>query len=105
MRTLLLAMVGLIMLVGCASSEERLTIAPASAPSEGPMARPPARERVRMTTSAGTIVLELDREKAPVSVANFLGYVHVNHGCPRGDYGVSYSGQNHFRHIKPGDFL
>lgn len=30
---------------------------------------------VDMKTSMGNIVLELDREKAPVTVANFLGYV------------------------------
>jgi peptidyl-prolyl cis-trans isomerase A (cyclophilin A) len=33
------------------------------------------REFVVMETSMGTIVLELDREKAPISVANFLAYV------------------------------
>lgn len=31
--------------------------------------------RVRMVTSYGDIVLELDREKAPKTVQNFLGYV------------------------------
>jgi len=31
--------------------------------------------KVRMQTSAGDIVLELDREKAPISVKNFLSYV------------------------------
>jgi len=31
--------------------------------------------RVLLKTSEGDIVLELDRDKAPVSVANFLGYV------------------------------
>jgi peptidyl-prolyl cis-trans isomerase A (cyclophilin A) len=38
--------------------------------------RGPARavERVRMDTSAGIIVLELDREKAPISVENFLAH-------------------------------
>jgi peptidyl-prolyl cis-trans isomerase A (cyclophilin A) len=34
-----------------------------------------AAERVALLTSMGAIVLELDREKAPISVANFLGYV------------------------------
>jgi len=32
-------------------------------------------EYVRMTTSMGDIVLELNREKAPITVANFLNYV------------------------------
>jgi hypothetical protein len=34
-----------------------------------------AKPRVRMETSLGVIVLELDAEKAPISVANFLQYV------------------------------
>src|SRR5690349_2536052 len=36
--------------------------------------------RVRMQTSKGDILLELDREHAPISVANFLAYTE------RGDY-------------------
>lgn len=32
--------------------------------------------RVRMETSVGVIILELDRTKAPATVANFLRYVH-----------------------------
>jgi len=35
-----------------------------------------AHPRVRMTTSLGDIVLELDREKAPKTVENFLRYVN-----------------------------
>lgn len=35
--------------------------------------------RVAMTTSAGTIVLELDSAKAPATVANFLQYVKDGH--------------------------
>lgn len=31
--------------------------------------------KVRLKTSLGEIVIELDKEKAPVTVANFLGYV------------------------------
>jgi len=34
-----------------------------------------AGEKVVMETSLGKVVVELDAEKAPVSVANFLGYV------------------------------
>jgi peptidyl-prolyl cis-trans isomerase B (cyclophilin B) len=34
---------------------------------------------VRMDTSAGTLRIELDDEKAPLSTANFLAYVHKGH--------------------------
>lgn len=43
--------------------------------SLSPVAADDQHPRVRMTTSLGDIVLELDREKAPKSVANFLNYV------------------------------
>lgn len=36
-------------------------------------------EKVRLSTSAGDIVLELDREKAPKTVENFIGYVKSGH--------------------------
>jgi len=36
-------------------------------------------ERVKLATSMGDIVLELDREKAPVTVENFLSYVKKGH--------------------------
>ena len=32
--------------------------------------------KVRIETSAGDIVIELDAEKAPISTENFLGYVN-----------------------------
>jgi peptidyl-prolyl cis-trans isomerase B (cyclophilin B) len=35
--------------------------------------------KVRLTTSAGPIVLELDDENAPASTANFLEYVRAGH--------------------------
>ena len=36
-------------------------------------------QKVRLATSAGDIVLEMDREKAPKSVDNFLQYVKAGH--------------------------
>lgn len=69
------AVVCALLLAACASTEEKNTSPLVHTGNTGPMARPPAHERVRMTTSAGVIVLELDHEKAPVSVANFLSYV------------------------------
>lgn len=36
-------------------------------------------EKVRLSTSVGEIVLELDREKAPRTVDNFIGYVKSGH--------------------------
>ena len=36
-------------------------------------------QRVKLATSAGDIVLELDATKAPKTVANFLGYVNAGH--------------------------
>jgi peptidyl-prolyl cis-trans isomerase B (cyclophilin B) len=46
----------------------------------GAAAKPsPTRPRVKLETSLGDIVLELDAEKAPKSVENFLGYVRAGH--------------------------
>ena len=36
-------------------------------------------QKVKLDTSEGSIVLELDREKAPKTVDNFLGYVRAGH--------------------------
>ena len=36
-------------------------------------------QKVKLDTSEGTIVLELDREKAPKTVDNFLAYVRAGH--------------------------
>ena len=39
---------------------------------------PPA-PRVRITTNLGEFVIELDRERAPLTVDNFLAYVRAGH--------------------------
>ncbi len=49
----------------------------ASCNAEKPEATSPS--KVRMKTDMGDIVIELDAEKAPVTVANFLKYVKANH--------------------------
>jgi cyclophilin family peptidyl-prolyl cis-trans isomerase len=45
----------------------------------GPAAKPATTVKVRLTTTDGDLVLELDRAKAPLSVANFLQYVRDGH--------------------------
>lgn len=46
-----------------------------SAPPPAPTAKP----RVRLETSYGPIVIELEADLAPLTVANFLRYVHEGH--------------------------
>ena len=36
-------------------------------------------ERVRVTTNLGAFVIELQRDRAPLTVENFLGYVRSGH--------------------------
>jgi peptidyl-prolyl cis-trans isomerase B (cyclophilin B) len=38
-----------------------------------------ALKKVRLETSAGTLIIELDAERAPLSAANFLAYVNAGH--------------------------
>jgi cyclophilin family peptidyl-prolyl cis-trans isomerase len=63
---------------------EKPTEKPAEKPAEKPSSTPATEksdkagaplEYVKMQTSMGTIILELNREKAPLSVENFLNYV------------------------------
>jgi peptidyl-prolyl cis-trans isomerase B (cyclophilin B) len=49
------------------------------APKAPDATEPPKFEYVEMKTSAGTIILELNREKAPITVENFLRYVAKRH--------------------------
>lgn len=48
---------------------------PAAAQTTAPAPSAPAPVRVTITTTAGPIVAELDRARAPISTANFLRYV------------------------------
>ena len=57
----------------------RLCLAPALAACLTLMALPSLAQKVRLATSEGDIVIELDAEKAPKSVANFLQYVRAGH--------------------------
>ena len=41
--------------------------------------RPALAQKVKLATSAGDIVIELDADKAPKTVANFLQYVKAGH--------------------------
>ncbi len=53
-----------------------LALVPAAAPAQD---KPAAGAKVLQATSAGDITLQLDAEKAPKSVANFLDYVKSGH--------------------------
>ena len=57
----------------------QLRIAPALVALLLAFALPSYAQKVRLTTSAGDIMLELDAEKAPKTVANFVQYVRAGH--------------------------
>jgi cyclophilin family peptidyl-prolyl cis-trans isomerase len=52
---------------------------PAAAPEAAPAAPQEPPPRVSLQTSMGQIILELNRERAPLTVANFLRYVMEGH--------------------------
>lgn len=56
-----------LMLVGCREKPQP----PAQTPASNPV--------VRLVTTMGSITIELDRERAPITVANFLEYVKAGH--------------------------
>jgi cyclophilin family peptidyl-prolyl cis-trans isomerase len=61
----------------CSSLVVAQTAAPAA---KAPAAKaPPATVRVKLTTTDGVILLELDRAKAPITVDNFVQYVKDKH--------------------------
>ncbi|MFC7498184.1 peptidylprolyl isomerase [Enterovirga sp. GCM10030262] len=67
-RFAVLALMGLSLSAGHAQASPPLPDAPAPAPK-------PTTVRVALQTSLGPIVLELEKERAPVTTANFLRYV------------------------------
>jgi len=50
-----------------------------AAPTDKPAAEAASSPKVKLKTSLGDIVIELNKEKAPVTVENFLGYVKKKH--------------------------
>ena len=72
-RTLTLLAVAMLPTLACCKPDEGTTkpATPATAAAKS--------TKVRLKTSEGNIVLELNAGKAPVTVANFLGYVKKKH--------------------------
>lgn len=56
-----------------------MVLAPALAATLTILALPCWAQKVRLATSAGDIVIELEAQKAPKTVANFLQYVRAGH--------------------------
>ena len=52
---------------------------PAEKPADKPATTAAAAPKVRLKTSEGDIVIELNKEKAPITVENFLSYVNKKH--------------------------
>jgi len=73
LAALLLAVVAPAAPVALASDQDATK--PAAPPAEPAKPAAAAKEFVLMSTSKGDIILELKRDKAPISVANFLEYV------------------------------
>lgn len=61
------------------SIRARLAVAAASIVCAVALAAPALAQKVRLATSMGDIVVELDRAKAPKTVENFVQYVQAGH--------------------------
>jgi peptidyl-prolyl cis-trans isomerase A (cyclophilin A) len=75
-RLALISLLFLPLLTNCKPTEK------AAKPSEAPAASAPvaaAGPKVRLKTTKGDIVLQLNPEKAPITVENFLSYVNKKH--------------------------
>jgi hypothetical protein len=78
----------------------------AQAKSDGKPAAADATPRVVLATSQGDITVELDAQRAPKSVANFLQYVRAGHydGVPSRDRWLHDPGRRlHARHEAEAD--
>lgn len=69
------------------------TAAAAPTPPSGPPPLTPGAVRVAIRTAQGVILLDLFRDKAPITVANFLKHVDAKH----------YDGASFYRASHPGD--
>lgn len=74
---------GLFLVLGFAAGAQPPAEPPPAAPDEAApapeAAAPAAAPRVKLQTSMGDIVIELEADKAPLTVANFLQYVDDGH--------------------------
>ena len=77
-----------VLLAGTAQAQ---TAPPATPPAATP--QPAATVQVTLTTAAGPIVLALERDKAPITTANFLHYVDSKR----------FDGTTFYRTVKVGD--
>lgn len=80
MRRLIRALIpaAAVLLTACPKEQRAAAPAPRPATEQPPAIRPgeqPDQPVVQLITSMGSITIELDRAKAPVTVENFLGYV------------------------------
>jgi len=64
-------------LAACAQAPADKAAAPAPASASSCTQKGNAPMKVKLTTSMGAIVIQLDKEKAPVSVDNFIKYVEA----------------------------
>jgi peptidyl-prolyl cis-trans isomerase A (cyclophilin A) len=73
MRTWILALAALA--ASPVSAQDAAAPAPSAPPAPAAPAPKAATVKVTLTTSAGPIVLELEKDRAPITTANFLKYV------------------------------